>query len=93
MESIIQREPYCYFCGAESPLHVHHCLHGTANRRLADEDGLTVYLCPSCHSRLHDQGLGDRHLQIVAETEWIKHYADDETGIEKFIERYGKNYI
>lgn len=54
---------------------------------------MTVYLCPSCHSRLHDQGLGDRHLQIVAETEWIKHYADDETGIEKFIERYGKNYI
>ena len=91
MESIITREKkMCYFCLSQRNLEKHHCLHGTANRKLADEDGLFVWLCRNCHMRLHDKGIGDKGLQIVAEKAWMQHYGKTEAD---FIKRYGKNYI
>lgn len=95
-DSIIQHDRYCFFCHRNNgTLQIHHCIHGTANRRLAEEDGLKVYLCPTCHKNLHDKGKGDRDLQRLAEEMWIeKHYFyDREKGIEEFIERYGKSYL
>ena len=90
-QSIIAKpDNLCYFCARYGNLEKHHCLHGTANRRLADEDGLFVWLCHNCHMRLHDQGIGDKGLQIVAEKSWMQHYGKTE---EDFIKRYGKNYI
>lgn len=71
-------------------VHEHHCLHGTAKRKLADEDGLTVNLCAACHSALHDKGLYDLKLQQLAEQTWLKHY--DKT-VEDWIKRYDKNYL
>ena len=91
MKSIIQDESckVCYLCGGYGSDR-HHCLHGTANRKKADEDGLTVMLCHDCHMKLHDTGLNDRYLQRQAETRWIEHY---KSSIEEFIKRYGKNYL
>lgn len=88
MRSIIQSETCCYICGAVHSLEVHHCIHGTANRRLADEDGLTVYLCRGCHSALHDRGLFDRSLQSIAMKAYIEHYGST----EDFRRRYGRTY-
>lgn len=67
----------------------HHALHGTANRRLADQDGLTVWLCPRCHRELHDKGTGDRVLQRAAESIWLRTYGNR----EEFIKRYGKSRL
>lgn len=47
----------CYICqymedfrnASHRPTEKHHIFHGTANRALADEDGLWVYLCPEHH--------------------------------------------
>ena len=90
-QSIIAKpDNLCYFCARYGNLEKHHCIHGTANRRLADEDGLFVWLCHNCHMRLHDQGIGDKGLQIVAEKAWMQRYGKTE---EDFIKRYGKNYI
>lgn len=94
MKSIIPgNEPnICFLCGLKN-IHteVHHCLHGTANRRLADEDGLTVNLCMNCHRKLHDQGFGDRYLQEIAEEAWLK--SNPTTSITDFMKRYGKNFL
>ena len=90
-QSIIAKpDNLCYFCARYGNLEKHHCIHGTANRKLADEDGLFVWLCHNCHMRLHDQGIGDKGLQIVAEKAWMQRYGKTE---EDFIKRYGKNYI
>ena len=90
-QSIIAKpDNLCYFCARYGNLEKHHCLHGTANRRLADEDGLFVWLCHRCHMQLHDKGIGDKGLQIVAEKAWMQRYGKTE---EDFIKRYGKNYI
>ena len=82
----------CFLCGLEN-IHTetHHCIHGTANRRLADEDGLTVHLCMSCHRKLHDNGFGDRYLQEIAEEAWLK--ANKDKSLTDWIKRYGKNYL
>lgn len=93
-KSIISDSQYCYLCqqiGFNNPgTEVHHCLHGTANRRLADEDGLTVRLCNVHHRFLHDRGDHDKELQQLAQSTWMKHY---EKTADDFRERYGKNYL
>ncbi len=88
MQSIIQTEKECYLCGRKDSLHAHHCLHGVANRKLADQDGLIVWLCVDCHTNLHQRGWHDRELKQLAESVWIKHYGTE----EEFRKRYGKSY-
>lgn len=95
MQSIIQPEKYCFICGSRMNLELHHCIHGSANRKLADEDGLTVWLCPLCHRGTYGvhgrEGHGmDEDLKKIAEAKWLRF-----TGKTKadWIARYGKNYL
>lgn len=89
--SIIHTEnkELCYICG-QYATQTHHCWHGTANRKLADEDGLTVNLCERCHRALHDKGNFDRELQRIAQTKWMEYYEKSEAD---FRERYGKSRL
>lgn len=91
MESIIQdkNDNCCYICGQWAS-ETHHCIHGTANRKLADQDGLTVRLCSRCHRLLHDKGNMDRELQRIAQQKWMDHYGKT---IDDFIKRYGKSFL
>ena len=94
MDSIIQGDHYCWLC-KKVGLNVygtdrHHCIHGTGRRNLADEDGLTVYLCQPHHRALHDKGLYDLALQQEAQLAWMEYY--NKTA-EDWIARYGKNYL
>lgn len=96
MNSIIQDDDsYCYihkhYMNTIIPGNqVHHCIHGFANRKLADEDGLTVKLCHTCHRLLHDKGYHDKDLQRWAQESWMEHYGKT---IDDFIKRYGKSYL
>jgi len=47
-QSIVQRTPGCFLCGKE-PTEEHHVFFGIANRKLSDQYGLTVRLCPEHH--------------------------------------------
>lgn len=95
MQSIIQPEKYCFICGSRRDLERHHCMKGSANRRLAEEDGLWVWLCPLCHRGTYGvhgrEGHGlDLDLKKIAEAKWLRM-----TGKTKadWIKRYGKNYL
>ena len=79
----------CYICG-QWATETHHCIHGTANRKLADKDGLTVRLCSTCHRNLHDKGNFDRELQRLAQVRWMEYYQKSEA---EFRKRYGKSYL
>lgn len=79
----------CFICG-QYATECHHAMHGTANRKLADEDGLTVMLCHTCHMNLHDKGNFDRELQKIAQQRWMEFY--DKTA-DEWQKRYGKSYI
>lgn len=96
MKSIVcnQNIKQCYVCGAKYNLHLHHIMFGK-NRKKADEDGLTVWLCYQHHEGTngvhgkngHDL---DTRLKEIAEDIWIKH---NDKEIKDFITRYGKNYL
>lgn len=90
-KSIIHTEytDSCFLCG-QYATETHHCLHGQGRRKLADEDGLTVRLCRSCHTNLHDHGTCDRKLQKIAQKAWMR---ENNKTVNDFIRRYGKNYI
>lgn len=92
MESIVTdlkiRE--CYICQSGGDLALHHMMHGTASRRKADEDGLVCWLCPRCHTALHDKGFHDKDLMQQAQLAWMEHH---KTGSDEFIKRYGKSYL
>lgn len=85
---MISEERECYLCGSRGTLHVHHCLNGS-RRKLADEDGLMIYLCPYCHAVVHDKDARlQRELKVIAE----KHYLESHT-FDEWMRRYGRNYI
>lgn len=96
MKSIVcnQDIKQCYVCGAKHNLHLHHIIFGK-NRKKADQDGLTVWLCYDHHEGTNGvHGKNGHNLDIklktIAEDIWIKHYNKN---IDDFIIRYGKNYI
>lgn len=81
----------CWICGATEGLEVHHCLQGKF-RQLADEDGLTVYLCHKHHtgsmnSAHKNIGMRKRLSQLAQ-----MHYLETHT-FEEWMQRYGKNYL
>ena len=93
-KTIIQDTKQCYVCGSVKYLHFHHIIFGK-NRKKADEDGLTVYLCYNHHEGtmgVHGKKGHDLDLKLkqIAEQKWIEHYNKT---IDDFIERYGKSYL
>ena len=92
-KSIIQTEKECYFCGTTLNLDKHHCIHGWANRKLADKDGLWVYLCKDHHTMSSQSVHQDENMNLVlkkiAQKEWEKKFGTR----EEFIKRYGKSYL
>lgn len=94
-KSIIPNDnEFCYLCKRNGIMNrgsdVHHCVFGTAKRKLADEDGLTVHLCHIHHMRLHQLGDYQRELQELAQQTWQDHYGRT---TDDWIRRYGKNYL
>ena len=77
----------CYLCHRGGALQVHHCVHGT-RRKAADEYGLTVHLCPICHTLLHDHGYNDLFLEQTAQLAFEREY-----GREEWMKIFGKSYL
>lgn len=91
MESKIDGQKMCFLCGSAANLERHHCLHGSGRRKLAEEDGLWVWLCRYCHNEIHfgqNSSIPDRMLIEAAQVVYEKNHTRKE-----FIERYGKNWL
>lgn len=102
MESILNTEKgTCYLCGCNQGREKHHTWHGTANRKIADKEGLWVWLCNSCHRELHDHGTNDERLMQESQTEWENKYIESypyknhsrEAAREAFRQLFGKSCI
>lgn len=92
MESIINNEKECFICHTTQTLHKHHCLHGTANRKLAEEHGLWVYLCHHHHNG-SNEGVHFNHpfdvmLKKYAQEKWEQVNGDR----EDFIKIFGRSW-
>ena len=77
----------CYLCKRYGRMQVHHCLHGS-RRRAADAYGLTVHLCPMCHTLLHDHGVNDLYLEQTAQAAFEREHSREE-----WMRIFGKSYL
>lgn len=93
------------FCAVDMPTQngiISQIFGGTANRRLSEEDGLVVDLCPDCHNRppngAHFNKKTMERLHVAGQARWEMQYilcnnVTGEEAREAFMRRYGKNYI
>lgn len=89
----------CLICGKPAT-DKHHLIFGTANRKLADQDGLIIPLCVEHHTGLrsvHNQTELTVLSQIIGQLAYEKHkcaegMAEDDAR-QSFRIRYGKSYL
>ena len=83
----------CFFCPSTNTER-HHCLHGTANRRKCDEDGLFVPLCHLHHRGTFGVHGRDGHEKDEELKRWAQRKYEKEIGTrDDFLSRYGRNYL
>lgn len=77
MKSIIQDEKNCFLCGSPYA-EEHHVFYGTANRKLSEQYGLKVWLCPTHHRHskfgVHFNKKLDEELKAIAEKRFKETY-------------------
>ena len=94
-ESIIRGDTkgVCYICKRSGQTEKHHIFRGK-NRKRADADGVTVYLCHFCHNEppngVHYNKARDIRLKQRGQREWMAHYGKT---VDDFIKAYGRNYL
>lgn len=102
MKSIITDDlEHCLICG--SPIvAIHHAISGTAGRALADEDELTVPLCPRHHNMDSRESV---HLnptiakwskivgQLAYEKKMVSEGHTEDEARQMFRRQYGKSFL
>ena len=79
-------------CRTTLNLAKHHVFYGTANRKLSEKYGLTIWLCPK-HHNMSDKGIHfnkplDLQIKQIAQREFEDTYGHDE-----FLRIFGRNYL
>lgn len=108
MKSIISEyENICAICGRPAEV-THHLIRGNGLRKLADQDGLTMRLCNSCHNmagnplfQIHENPVAEVLSKQLAEIGFEKEYyrkrcpdvGDEDEARNAFRKRYGRSYL
>ena len=98
----------CICCG-EPATDTHHLLFGTFGRKFADNHGLIIPLCRSCHTsaeriseRIHDNPRAEDLCKLLGQAIWERNYykdlyynlnRDEDEARERFIELYGQSFM
>ena len=93
MKSIMQDPDdfRCYICGCVRNLEEHHAMHGTSNRKLAEQYGLKVRLCADHHRGrigVHTDEILDTRIKKDAQRAFEKIY-----GHSFWMKVFRKNYL
>ena len=91
MESIIQKEKECFFCGKKTGLECHHVFGGVANRKISEKYGLKVWLCHDCHTG-QDGAQYDKEKNLWLKYEAQRAFERDHTR-DEWMEIIRKNYL
>jgi hypothetical protein len=91
-DSIISNTAECYVCHAMGDLHRHHVFSGP-NRKLSDQDGCWVYLCPKHHNMSKYGVHFDRTLDLEIKMKTQERWEEINGTREEFRARYGKSWL
>lgn len=87
---------YCKLCGAIAT-DTHHLI-GGRNRAICDADRITMRLCRDCHISIHQSGIYELKCKALGQElyelkQMVVFSQDEKQAHERFMHRYGKNYI
>lgn len=98
-KSIIQvKDGRCYLCmklgmyGKYPIVHKHHVFGGTANRKISEEYGLTVYLCPG-HHEFSTEAVHANAGNMLLIRQDAQRIFEKMHSHEEFMSLFGKNYL
>lgn len=91
-KSIMQDEKECYLTGATEGLHKHHILHGTANRKKAEQWGCWCWLRWDWHNMTRYSVHQDHNLDLKLKRECQMRF-EALHGRETWMKVFGKNYL
>lgn len=93
-----QKDGCCYLCMklnsdfTSKYVEEHHCINGTANRRLSTRYGLMIYLCPEHHTQGRDAVHNNAALMLAVKQDAQRAFESEFPDLD-FIEIFGKNYL
>ena len=87
---ITEYADYCILCN-KPRTDIHHCVFGVAKRKLADQDGLTMPLCASCHRAIH-QGKMQTLSKIIGQLLYERNKCAEGMTVEEARESFRKRY-
>ena len=79
---VVDYDNICAICGKPKDVW-HHLIFGQGQRKLADEDGLTIPLCNGCHNmqytafrcaQIHDNSMAEALSKAVGQKAWEENY-------------------
>lgn len=86
MESIICNDKECFVCGSPY-VEKHHIYKGVKCRKIADKEGLWIWLCREHHNKIHQDRDCDLLLMKLGQQKFEETHTRDEFR-EKFIKSY-----
>ena len=92
MKSIMQDEKKCFACGTTMGLHLHHVYPGTANRKISDKHGFTIWLCGRHHNLSNDGIHFNKEFDLRVKQLCQKKYEETHSR-EEFMSLIGRNYL
>lgn len=94
MKSIMQDERKCFISGCEQNLHKHHVYHGTAQRKISEDNGFWCYLTGALHNQ-STEGVHcrDGHELDLALKEKCQEIFEETHTRSEFMSIVGRNYL
>ena len=92
MDSILQKDKRCYFCGAREGLHRHHIFCGTGRRWQSETHGFVVYLCAAHHNGSEFGVHFNKALDLKLRRDCQKKFEETHTR-DEFMRLIGRNYL
>ena len=88
---VVEDMEHCFVCGSPY-IQIHHCIYGTANRKLSDRYGLIVPLCQEHHTGrtgVHQNRGLDIHLKKLSQKRFEAVYGANIS----FRDVFGKSFL
>lgn len=89
-KSIMQKEKYCYLCGAQLAIEEHHIYFGPL-RKTSESYGFKVYLCNN-HHRGNDSPHQERKIDLLLKRICQRRFEETHSR-EEFMQIIGRNYL
>lgn len=83
----------CFFCGRTDNLQCHHAISGSANRKLADKYGLTVWLCVYHHTGGKKSVHQDYSMNLQVKQYAQRYFLENIGDMDLWMKEFGKNYL